>query len=70
MPDLTVPLTTDQATRVRAAFGPILNFPQGEQPALADVEAWLRRALRPAVETQERKAHEEQFAAAPFEVAP
>lgn len=70
MPDFTISLTTEQAQRARTAFAKILNFPEGELPAATDIESWIRREIRQAVEREEKKAHEESFAPQPFEVAP
>ncbi len=63
MPTISIDLTTQQASRLQAAW----EKQFGVSPSLTDVKAYLVRELRAIVQTSERKTAEEQISIASFD---
>jgi hypothetical protein len=54
MPDLTLTITNNQWTRVKAAFTAIL----GSEPTAADMQTWILGAIKAQVQQQEQQAEQ------------
>lgn len=63
MPDITISLTAQQATRLQAAF----VTPENPLPTIADAKLFLVRHLKAKVLQSERRAAESAITDTPFE---
>jgi hypothetical protein len=65
MPDITITVTAEQATRIRVAFGQLKNL--GRDATTQEAIGYVRDYLKEMVLRQERIAIEKAIAQTPFD---